>query len=158
MSAISKTRSTRRTIIAWQRMTRSYQQVARREREVLAPFHLTTAQFDVLSHLSRTPGLSQQALAERLLVTKGNICGLIDRLEIARLVERRAVPNDRRAYQLYLTEEGKKVFLEAAPALEQDLALIFSTLTEDELRSLSGLLSRLEQHTRTPIQHKEIQK
>ncbi len=137
-------RSTRRSIIAWQRLTRSHQQISRREREALVPFDLTAAQFDILSQLSRNPGLSQQALAERLLVTKGNICGLIDRLEIAGLVERRATPQDRRSYQLFLTSNGKALFEHAAPALEQELTSIFSEFTDDELTSLSGLLNRLD--------------
>lgn len=140
-------RSTRRTIIAWQWLTRSHQQISRREREALAPFNLTTAQFDILSHLSRNPGLSQQALAERLLVTKGNICGLIDRLEIAGLVERRDTPQDRRSYQLFLTPNGEKLFMQAAPVLEQELTVIFSELSGDELASLSALLYRLEKNS-----------
>lgn len=137
-------RSTRRSIVAWQRLTRSHQQISRREREALAPFNLTAAQFDILSQLSRNPGLSQQALAGRLLVTKGNICGLIDRLEIAGLVERQDTPQDRRSYQLFLTSNGKALFERAAPALEQELTSIFSEFSEDELTSLSGLLNRLE--------------
>lgn len=144
MTLINRKRSKRRAVVAWQRLVRSYQTISRVEREALAPFKLTTAQFDILSHLSRTPGLSQQALAERLLVTKGNICGLIDRLEVAGLVERRDVPHDRRSYQLYLTEAGIQVFQQSAPVLEQRLQQVFNVLSEEELQSLTGLLNRLD--------------
>lgn len=144
MTLINRKRSKRRAVVAWQRLVRSYQTISRVEREALAPFKLTTAQFDILSHLSRTPGLSQQALAERLLVTKGNICGLIDRLEVAGLVERRDVPHDRRSYQLYLTEAGIQIFQQSAPVLEQRLQQVFNVLTEEELQSLTGLLNRLD--------------
>lgn len=153
----SKIRSTRRSLVAWQRLTRSYHNISRLEREALAPFQLTTAQFDVLSHLSRSPGLSQQALAERLLVTKGNICGLIDRLEAVGFVERRAVPNDRRSYQLYLTGAGNRVFQQAAPLLEERLRQVFSVLTEDELSTLSVLFNRLVQHPNLSIASMENQ-
>lgn len=144
MNSRDSIRSTRRSVIAWQRLTRSHQQISRREREALAPYNLTTAQFDILSQLSRNPGLSQQALAGRLLVTKGNICGLIDRLETAGLVERQDTPDDRRSYQLFLTPNGKALFEQAVPALEQELTSIFSKFTEDELTNLSGLLTRLD--------------
>lgn len=144
MTPINRERSKRRAVVAWQRLVRSYQTISRVERESLAPFKLTTAQFDALSHLSRSPGLSQQALAERLLVTKGNICGLIDRLEIAGLVERQDVPHDRRSYQLYLTDAGFQVFQQAAPVLEQRLQQVFNVLAEEELQSLTGLLNRLD--------------
>lgn len=150
-------RSTRRAVVAWQRLTRSYHMISRFEREALAPFQLTTAQFDVLSHLSRSPGLSQQTLAERLLVTKGNICGLIDRLESAGFVERRAVPSDRRSYQLFLTKTGRQVFERAAPALEERLRQMFSVLKEDELINLSFLFNRLEEHVNLSISTTENQ-
>jgi len=146
MNLSPSTRNTKRSIVAWQRLTRVYQQIARREREVLLAFHLTTAQFDVLSHVWRAPGMSQQALAERLLVTKGNICGLIDRLEISGLVERRPAPQDRRSHHLYLTETGALTFQQVAPALEQELEHLFRGLSEDELHSLSGVFNRLEQY------------
>jgi len=146
MNLSPSTRNTKRSIVAWQRLTRVYQQIARREREVLLAFHLTTAQFDVLSHVWRAPGMSQQALAQRLLVTKGNICGLIDRLEISGLVERRPAPQDRRSHHLYLTETGALTFQQAAPALEQELEHLFRGLSEDDLHSLSGVFNRLEQY------------
>lgn len=149
MNLSPSTRTTKRSIVAWQHLTRVYQQIARRERETLLFFHLTTAQFDVLSHLWRAPGISQQALAERLLVTKGNICGLIDRLEISGLVERRPAPQDRRSHHLYLTQTGASTFQQAAPALEQELEHLFRGLSEEELRSLSGLFNRLEQYIST---------
>ncbi len=146
MNSHDSIRSTRRSIIAWQRLTRSHQQISRREREALVPFNLTAAQFDILSQLARNPGLSQQALAGRLLVTKGNICGLIDRLENAGLVERQDTPQDRRSYQLFLTSTGKALFERAAPALERELSSIFSQFSDDELTSLSGLLTRLDKN------------
>ena len=55
----------------------------------------------------REEGMSQQALAERLYVTKGNISGLIDRLVAAGLVERRPIVADKRQYALYLTAAGR---------------------------------------------------
>ena len=66
-------------------------------------------QCDVLTTLTEKEGVSQQELAERLYVTKGNISGLLDRLEAAGLVERRAIAADRRQYAIYLTEAGRAV-------------------------------------------------
>ncbi len=64
-------------------------------------------QCDVLTTLSEQEGVSQQQLAERLYVTKGNISGLLDRLEEAGFVERRAAASDRRQYSIHLTEAGR---------------------------------------------------
>ncbi len=66
---------------------------------------LTRAQWSVLIHLYRNEGITQTALADILEVEKITLCRLLDRLEEAGWVERRAHPNDRRAKCLYLTEK-----------------------------------------------------
>jgi MarR family transcriptional regulator, organic hydroperoxide resistance regulator len=53
--------------------------------------------------------VTQQDLAERLYVTKGNVSGLVDRLVEAGLVERRASPGDRRSHALHLTRAGRRL-------------------------------------------------
>ncbi len=68
---------------------------------------LSIAQCDVLTTLTEREGLSQQDLAERLYVTKGNISGLIDRLAAAGFVERRTIASDRRSHAIFLTPAGR---------------------------------------------------
>ena len=68
---------------------------------------LSIPQFDVISTLTEEEGVTQQELAARLYVTKGNVSGLIDRMAEAGLVERRATPGDRRARAIHLTPHGR---------------------------------------------------
>src|SRR5215218_10332322 len=68
---------------------------------------LSIPQFDLLSTLTEQEGLSQQELAQRLYVTKGNVSGLLDRMVEAGLVERRSTPDDRRSNALFLTPRGR---------------------------------------------------
>src|SRR5437764_11838434 len=89
-------------ILAWIHMLRITHKVQRCESAQLAEYNLTLPQFDVLAQLHREEGITQQSLADRLLVTKGNVCGLMDRMMEQDLVERREDPEDRRAYMLYL--------------------------------------------------------
>ncbi len=70
---------------------------------------LSVPQCDVLATLTEREGVNQQELAQRLYVTKGNISGLIDRLETAGLVERRATAGDRRSHAIFLTAEGREL-------------------------------------------------
>lgn len=113
--------------------------------EELAAHGLTLAQFDVLMTLCHGEGLTQQELAEWLLVTKANVVGLIDRVEAAGWVERRADPEDRRVKRLYLTDAGRKLARKAQPGQHALVRRIFGRLSEAELRQLHGMLARLEE-------------
>lgn len=129
---------------AWIGMFRVYQKMQRAFERVLDVAGLTTPQFDVLANLGMSEGITQQELAERLLVTKGNVCGLLDRMESAGLVQRRADEKDRRANRIYLTRLGRGALRKAFPA---HLALVqecMGLLSSSELRTLAGLLSRIE--------------
>ena len=64
---------------------------------------LAQAQWKVLAYLSRREGVNQTTLADALEVQPITLARQIDRLEAAGWVERRADPNDRRAFRLHLT-------------------------------------------------------
>ncbi len=74
---------------AWLRLIRVFQRVDHASQEQLRAWDISVAQFDVIGHVGAAEGMTQQALADRLLVSKGNICQLLDKLEHARLIERR---------------------------------------------------------------------
>src|SRR4051812_44126756 len=88
----------------WLLLARIYHRIARRLGQVLDRHGLSLAQFEVLAVLFVGAGITQQELASRLLVTKGNICGMIDRMEANAWVERRPDPEDRRVNRLFLTD------------------------------------------------------
>jgi len=71
------------------------------------PLGLTRAQWQVLAHLQRHEGINQSGLAELLEIEPITIARLLDRMEEAGLVERRADPADRRARRLFLTERAR---------------------------------------------------
>src|SRR5689334_23042805 len=74
---------------AWAQLARAFFLVQRRIVSVLAGHDLTLPQFDVMATVRFSEGVTQQELARRLLVTKGNVCGIVTRLEDMGLVERR---------------------------------------------------------------------
>src|SRR5919107_390700 len=93
----------------WFRFARLHRRAAGAVAAELKAIGLSIPQFDLLSTLGEQEGLSQQELAQRLYVTKGNVSGLVDRMVEAGLVERRATPDDRRSNALYLTAKGRDV-------------------------------------------------
>lgn len=89
----------------------------------------TGPQWRTLGAINRTPGITQAALASWLEVEAITAGRMVDRLEKAGLVERRADPADRRAWRLYLTST-------AAPLMEQ-LQACSDTLIADTLDGIS---------------------
>ena len=108
--------------------------------EGLRQIGLSAPQCDVLTTLTEKEGVNQQELAGRLYVTKGNISGLLDRLEGAGLVERRSTVADRRQYEIYLTSAGRKA-AERAIGIQHDL--IGATLGRLPAKDLAAFESLL---------------
>ncbi|MDE2578685.1 MAG: MarR family transcriptional regulator [Hyphomicrobiales bacterium] len=101
---------------------------------------LSIAQCDALTTLSEREGVSQQELAERLYVTKGNISGLIDRLSAAGLVERRTTATDRRSHALYLTTAGRKAAQEGVAIQKQFVAETLGRMSTHDLSEFERVL------------------
>ncbi len=130
-------------IPAWLRLARVFQKVDRASVDLLRQWDLSVAQFDVLVQIGNAEGLTQQQLADRLLVTKGNVCQLLDRMEERGLLVRQ---QEGRANHLYLTEKGKDIRAEALPAQERLIEGIFVELPRAQQTALLASLRRLD-HT-----------
>lgn len=128
-------------VLAWVRLARVYQKVTQASTTQLRDFGLSLAQFDVLAQVGAAEGLTQQELADRLLVTKGNVSQLVDKLENAGLVLR--VPEGR-ACRLQLTAAGRALHDNVVPAHEAFVAREFSALAREEQAHLARLLRTLD--------------
>ncbi len=129
------------SVVAWLRLLRVEQKVSRTLTEDLRRWDLNLAQFDVLARVGGTEGTTQQELAEALLVTKGNVCQMLDRLQKRGLLVRRP---DGRANRLFLTDEGRRLFEEVVPVHEALVAEQFSSLSTSERSQLMRLLGSLD--------------
>jgi DNA-binding MarR family transcriptional regulator len=118
--------------------------IERRMNATLAVHGISLPQFDVLATLAHGEGITQQELAGHLLVSKGNVVGLIDRVSAAGWVERRPDPEDRRANRLYLTDSGRRILDAAWPCQSALIHRIFGTLTKPELQALHAMIIRVE--------------
>jgi DNA-binding MarR family transcriptional regulator len=111
-------------------------------------FDTTLPRFDLMSQLWRYPaGLKMNELSRHLMVTGGNITGIVDPLEKQGLVERRAEPADRRAYRVQLTRAGRKAFAEMAQAHEQWVVEMLAGLSRREHAEIYKLLGRMKRVT-----------
>lgn len=143
-----KANTRQREVLTWMHLLRIHQQVQKCEVAHLAKYNLTLPQFDVLVQLYREQDITQQMLADRLFVTKGNVCGLMDRMVEQGLVERGADPEDRRAYKLQLTPKGRALIEVVLPAHRELLASKIGRLSPPKVKQLQALLNELDRVTR----------
>jgi len=129
----------------WLRLLSCSNLIQLRIRKAMASrFKTTLPRFDLMAQLERAPdGLQMGELSRRMLVTGGNITGIADQLERTGLILRAVDPDDRRAYRITLTREGRRVFAQMAAEHERWIAEIFDGLNARDKRTLHELLSRL---------------
>ncbi len=137
-----------RSIRVWFRIIRLVGRMEAAITERLREIGVSIPQCDVLTTLSEEEGVSQQELAKRLYVTKGNISGLLDRLENAGLVERRSIASDRRQYAVYLTEAGRATARRAITVQHRWIASTLGRMSESELEALETQLIALRDRVR----------
>jgi len=132
---------------AWLQLVRAYNYMEARISADLRRVDLTLARFDVLVVLAKWGPMTQQTLADQLLVTKGNVVGLIDKLGARGLVERTGSDMDRRVNLLRVTPAGRRVVKRILPRQMQLITGLMQPLTEREAASLEALLTRLKEET-----------
>lgn len=115
----------------------------------LKPLGMTRSQWWVLAFLSRRDGMTQTALAADLDLTKVAVGGLVDRMETAGFVERRADERDARARRVFLTKAGQKLvstIRESVDAVETDILM---TISETELDNAALVLRAIKERLLT---------
>jgi DNA-binding MarR family transcriptional regulator len=127
----------------WFRLIRLEARMQAAVGERLREIGVSIPQCDVLTTLTEKEGVSQQELAKRLYVTKGNISGLIDRLAEAGLVERRSTAADRRQHAIHLTEAGRATAERAIAVQRRWIASTFGRMAERDLEALETQLIAL---------------
>lgn len=130
---------------AWVRMALLYQRAFRVLAERLSGVGLSVAQFDLLVQLvlAEPEKLKQSDLAQRLLVTKGNISGMVTRMEEQGTLERFGDPHDKRSNRIAITPQGRALH-QAGSVIQQHLVKeMFEELDGDTLKSLEEVVSRI---------------
>jgi DNA-binding MarR family transcriptional regulator len=115
-------------------------------------FDITLPRFDLMAQLDRAPnGMTLGELSQRMMVSNGNVTGLVERLVSLNLVERKPAPNDRRAMIVTLTPDGRRTFRSLARTHENWVAEIFAGLEPGEVETLMTLLAKTKGSARKAI-------
>jgi DNA-binding MarR family transcriptional regulator len=115
-------------------------------------FDVTLPRFDLMAQLDRTPkGMTLGELSQRMMVSNGNVTGLVDRLVEQGLISRKPSPKDRRAQIVSLTTQGRKFFRSMARTNGDWMGEFFADLTRDDIDTLMRLLAKTKTSARKAI-------
>lgn len=128
-------------VLAWLRLMRVYSKIERTLATRLRCQGLSVAQFDVLAHVGADEGLTQQELAEALLVSKGNVTQLLDRMERCGWLARRPAG---RTNHIYLTDAGRALRARVVPEHEAAITQLMNGLPAGDVATLHRLLRALD--------------
>jgi len=129
-------------VSAWVRLLESHNLILAELRRRLAE-DCTLARFDLLANLEREDGQTPAALSRRMLVTAGNLTGLVDRAERDGVAERRPDPGDRRLSRVWLTDKGRDLIKALLPVHATHVSELLDALDPAERRELRRLLGKL---------------
>jgi len=124
-------------------------EVRRRLRDA---FDVTLPRFDLMAQLYRAPkAMTLGELSQRMMVSNGNVTGLVDRMVEQGLVSRRPSPKDRRAQLVSLTPQGRRFFAAMARTNGDWIGEMLADLSSDEIETLMRLLAKTKASARKAI-------
>lgn len=131
---------------SWIEVPKAYQVARRLLADGLSTIGLDLPRYDVLATILRFPGLTQQDLADKLLVGRSNLSMLLPDMEKKGLLERQEDANDRRLKRLFLTGSGEEM---ARSGLRVHVKLVDHMMTpssEGECKALGDQMRKIRKH------------
>ncbi len=137
--------SSKQRLRLWVNLLRTTRFVEAELREEMRTLYGSTLpRFDVMSALERHPdGLLMGRLSRRLMVSNGNVTGIVERLVADGLVDRLPVEGDRRATLVRLSPAGAATFAVMAAEHERWVDRRLAAVNREEARTLVDTLSRI---------------
>lgn len=123
----------------------------------LKPLGVTRSWWTVLAFLSVRDGMSQTALAADLDLTKVGIGGLLERMEAAGLVQRRADQSDARLRRVFLTKTGRRLLDKSRKEVERFELAALGPCTDAELQATWTALRRMKASLQRMIEDSDDQ-
>jgi DNA-binding MarR family transcriptional regulator len=118
-----------------------------------ARFDVTLPRFDLMAQLDKVPeGMTLSDVSKRMMVSNGNVTGLVERLVESGHLDRRTSDTDRRVQVIRLTKIGRAEFRRMAAEHQGWISELFSDLTPKDVRDLMRLLAKTKGSARKSAQ------
>lgn len=120
-------------------------------------FKVTLPRFDLMAQLDKVPeGMTLSDISKRMMVSNGNVTGLVERLVESGHLDRRTSDQDRRVQVIRLTRAGRAEFRKMAAENATWIADIFSDLTPKDVRELMRLLAKTKASARKAVHERAL--
>ena len=139
----------RNELRAWFRLLLIHKAISRKiGARFRSEFKISTARFDTLAQLNAAGGeMTMGELSEQLMVTSGNVTGVIDGMAADKLVVRRRHASDRRSIVITMTPAGRSLFTKVRAALSKWMGEAMTKMGDAEIAQLIRLLGKLKHST-----------
>ncbi|XDF44529.1 MarR family winged helix-turn-helix transcriptional regulator [Saccharolobus solfataricus] len=127
----------------WDLITGLTRKINKDTDKALEQIGLSYFEFKVMCALEEEGKVPMSRIAEKYMLTKAGLTNIIDRLEEKELVRRVRSESDRRVIYVELTEKGRERLMESRKIFLNVLSSFLSKLSEDEIRELERLFSKL---------------
>lgn len=135
---------------SWLAVVRAYNECNRRYGQLLRGFDLTIPQFDVLTAIANlADDATPKAIADELVVTRGNVSGVLQRLNDRGLIETRLHATDGRSFVCRLTHDGERLMQRARTAAALFIEEQLSPFDDARLRDTEDVMKQMQKHLRT---------
>jgi MarR family 2-MHQ and catechol resistance regulon transcriptional repressor len=130
----------------WIVLARCYKSLSARVERSVAEAGLCLTDFMILEALLHKGPLTITEIQGKILLASGSMTAAVDRLEKKGAIVRRTMEQDRRARQLELTVEGRRVAERVYRKHKAEFDLLMSGLGDKEKRQTYASLKRLGLH------------
>lgn len=113
---------------------------------ILRPHGISVVTWRVLAALFQSDGKNISYLASRLALDRSNLSRILDGLLKEGLIERHALPHDRRNRLIFLSKAGKKKVNDAFPEVYETVELTLNGFSAEEREQFMGFLRRMKEN------------
>lgn len=112
----------------------------------LQKYNITTEQWNVLLRLSKEPKINQKQLAKNVDKDQATLVRILDILEKKKLIKRQLSEEDRRAFLIHITDNGKEMVDELVPFMSDLFEQILSGISVEKLDIYIKVLTKINEN------------
>lgn len=112
----------------------------------LEKFNITTEQWTVLLKLSKQNKISQKLLAEVSGKDQSTLARILDILERKAFIERHPSKEDRRSFEIHITDRGLNLVGDVSPFLEDLFNKLLKDISLEKLEVYNAVLLKIDKN------------